>query len=353
MLAHRTFSHLWPIGLILILGLTSCQQSFAANRAASNAATSTPNRTLLPIIGSSNVRGGAWASRAPLKLARQEIAVAAYAGKLYAFGGYGADHSTLNSAEVYDPATNQWDWIAPMPVALNHPASAVLGDKLYVIGGFNDAGASDALLEYDPAKDVWTKRRSLPTPRGAAAAAIYNGQIYVVGGMGSTSIGDLIVYDPSQDAWSTLPPMPTPRNHLAAVVANNHLLVFGGRDERTSTMNVLESYDFASQTWQTLAPMPTGRSGHAAAELNGCVYVFGGEPSSQPGGTFRENERYNPSTNQWEAATELSIPRHGLGAAVLTDTALGLVIHLPGGATLAGFGAVAAHEVFTSTVTCA
>src|SRR5690349_21719799 len=143
--AHKPKFPLWPIGLILVLGLTSCQQSFAANSAAPYAATNTPNRALLPIIGSSNVRGGTWASRAPLKMARQEIAVAAFAGKLYAFGGYGADHSTLNSAEVYDPATNQWNWIAPMPVALNHPAAAVLDDKIYVIGGFNDAGASDAM----------------------------------------------------------------------------------------------------------------------------------------------------------------------------------------------------------------
>ena len=52
-----------------------------------------------------------------------------------------------------------WTLLAPMPGARGETTTAVLQDRLYVIGGLTGvvASASDAVSIYDPASDAWTE----------------------------------------------------------------------------------------------------------------------------------------------------------------------------------------------------
>jgi N-acetylneuraminic acid mutarotase len=96
------------------------------------------------------------------------------------------------SFAVYDPATNRWTPRTPLGLPRPGAGSAVLGGKLYVVGGmrYNAAkGGSDTLditIVYDPVTDAWTRRASLPSPRrGIAATKVFlngNARIEVVGG---------------------------------------------------------------------------------------------------------------------------------------------------------------------------
>ena len=66
-------------------------------------------------------------------------------------GGFWAQGQMINSLEVYDPATNSWDWASEMPTARRFLASGVIDGKLYVAGG-DDSGSPYATLEvFDPA----------------------------------------------------------------------------------------------------------------------------------------------------------------------------------------------------------
>jgi hypothetical protein len=72
---------------------------------------------------------------------------------------------------------------------------AVVGSSntLFVLGGFAWFQAMQGLAvaavhSYDSAKDAWTTLESASTPRGAAAAAIIGDKIYLIGG-GSTVPG--------------------------------------------------------------------------------------------------------------------------------------------------------------------
>jgi N-acetylneuraminic acid mutarotase len=168
---------------------------------------------------------------------------------------------------------------------------------------------------------------------------VIGGLIYVAGGAPNGRAFE--AYDPAQDQWTVLPQMPTPRNHLAAGVIGGRLYVVGGRPPLT--LAVLEVYDPATGAWSARSPMPTGRSGHAAAVLRGCLFVFGGEGNPSVGtGVFEQNEVYDPRTDTWESRVPMPTPRHGIGAAVLSGR-----IHLPGGASIQGFGTTGAYEVFT------
>ena len=278
-----------------------------------------------------------WVSLAPLQSARQELAVASASGKVYAIGGI-SGMSVLASVEQYDPIADRWRFVAPLPEPLHHSAAAAVDDIIYVIGGYRTLNfdPTSVVYRYDARIDVWSRVASLPSPRGAAAAATIDGRIYVAGGNPG---GDALTsYDPLTGRWTILTPMPTAREHLAAAAVGGKLYVAGGRTSRN--IDALEMYDPVADRWTSLSPLPTARSGIAAAAIGNRIYVFGGEGNpSSPTGVFEQNEVYDIATDTWRADAPMTIPRHGIGAAVVDGR-----IYIPGGATLQGFGAVNAND---------
>jgi N-acetylneuraminic acid mutarotase len=63
--------------------------------------------------------------------------VAALNGKLYAAAG----RTAPNRVYVYDPATDQWTRIADLPSVQFEAVAAAVAERLYVIGGADDAFA--------------------------------------------------------------------------------------------------------------------------------------------------------------------------------------------------------------------
>jgi hypothetical protein len=86
--------------------------------------------------------------------------------------------------------------------------------------------------------------------------------------------------------------------------------------------------------------MPTPRSGHGDVFYHGKLFCMGGEGTRR---VFGELEAYDPRADSWQAFAPMSTPRHGMGAAVLSDG-----IHVAGGGPMNG-GAfqTSVHEVFT------
>jgi N-acetylneuraminic acid mutarotase len=107
-------------------------------------------------------------------------------GKFYVMHGWQRGYTQLS---VYDPATNKWTPKTPLGMGRPGAATAVLGGKLYVIGGDrydNGVETVDITIVYDPVTDTWTRRASLPNARAQMAATnvFLNGQprIELVGG---------------------------------------------------------------------------------------------------------------------------------------------------------------------------
>src|SRR5690606_30195117 len=72
------------------------------------------------------------------------------------------------------------------------------------------------------------------------------------------------------------------------------------QQRHADTLFVHEVFDPATNAWTTAPRVPTGRSGVAVVVFGGEAYVFGGEAFATQEVTFREAERYDPVTNQWE-----------------------------------------------------
>lgn len=273
---------------------------------------------------------GRWESGAPMLTVRSEVAGAVVGDRIYIVGGLTATGVT-DAVEEYDPAANRWRLRARLPQPVHHPAAAALGGKLYVIGGFVVRAfiiwiATDAVYEFDPTTDRWRPRASLPTRRGALAAVSLDGKIYAVGGTDIQDTGAFEVYDAAADTWQRLRPMPTPRNHLAAAVVDGRIYVFGGRAGGVpANVGATEVYDPTTSTWQERAPLPTPRSGIGAAAVGGKIYVLGGELGRPD--TYPENEEYDPAADHWASRAPMPTPRHGLAAVALQ----GRVYALSGG----------------------
>lgn len=263
---------------------------------------------------------GRWERREPSVAVRSEVAAAPVGARIFVVGGL-TNAGPTDAVEEYDPAGDRWRPRARLPHPVHHPAAAVLGGRLYVLGGFVVQGFSiwhsiAAVYEYDPAQNEWRARPPMPTARGALAAVALGGRLYAVGGTNATDTGALEVYDPRTDTWQRLRPMPTPRNHIAAVAEGGRLYVFGGRAAGVrGNIGATEVYDPASDRWEKRAPMPTPRSGIGAASVNGKMYVLGGELGRPD--TYPENEEYDPTSDTWTPRADMPTPRHGLGVVAL------------------------------------
>jgi N-acetylneuraminic acid mutarotase len=277
----------------------------------------------LAAVTANGQSNGSWQNRAPLPTARQELATAAFNGKIYVLAGYDINLNSTALVEVYDPATDNWSTIHPLPSATNHNAAAVAGGRLYSING-------SIVHYYDPASDSWIQvAHCISAHNGTPAVGIIDDKIYIAGGVGAGTTGFTEVYDPATNVWTMLAPMHVPRNHCAGGVISGKFYVAGGRGVPDAE-SAFEGYDPSTNTWEVLPSLPTPRSGVGAAVVNNELFVFGGEV---PGGIVGEVQAYNPATNSWRTLPPMPNPRHGIWA-----SALGNSIYIPGGTDETGFG---------------
>ena len=133
---------------------------------------------------------------------------------------------------AFNPRTNGWKTLAPLPVGGVLPAAAVAADgRIYVVC-CGDLGPRPPSLEmYDPASNHWTEFGSLPDGRtfGFAAGAARDGRIDLIGGCLATNVrqssfnlycgapSSVEAYDPQTNKWASLGLTLNPRQALAAV----------------------------------------------------------------------------------------------------------------------------------------
>lgn len=221
-------------------------------------------------------QGSRWHARPDLRQARAAHAVVSTRTAIYALAGTGPSGPVLE-VERYDGG--QWVAETQLPGAgLNAPAAVVLGDKIYLIGGFNtttNVPSSDVLV-YDIAHAAWSTAAPLPAPRGGHAAAVLGGRIHVVGGGNSRStIADHSVYDPAADQWRNLAPLPRSEGSPALVAFHDELYAIGGRSGASDFGDVF-IYDPKTDRWR-VGPSIEPRGTAGAVVYCDAIHLFGGE----------------------------------------------------------------------------
>lgn len=203
-----------------------------------------------------------------------------------------------------EKAAVQWSKIATSggnaPTPRRAHVAAVIGDKMFVWGGWSGLqGLADG-ASYDFTSGQWTPMPSGgPTPRWGATAVVINGKIYIWGGhsslrqedgkMVSKSLSDGAVFDPSgAGSWSPIPATNIVGRrgwHVAAVV-NNKMVVWGGssfgQNPQMYNDGGVFSPDSKGEKWHRIE-LPNGlsvRNAAAGAAVSmgneSGIYIWGG-----------------------------------------------------------------------------
>lgn len=259
-----------------------------------------------------------WELRAPMPQPRTEVTAAVVGGRIYVIGGFDGFGRTTATVQIYDLQANAWTMGPPLPQPVHHAMAVTLDGRVYVVGGLTGLRLLPTERAFVLDGGAWRPIASLPEPVGAAGIAVLEDRIHIVGGKGSR--GDVAahyVYDPAIDRWERRAPLPVARDHLAAAVLDGRLHATGGRLEGAISRNLarVDIYDPQTDTWRDGPPLAHARSGHAAVTLGPWIFVFGGE---EPGGTIAPVEVLGGE--RWSVQTRMPTPRHGLGAANLGTT---------------------------------
>ncbi len=128
-----------------------------------------------------------WSKAAPALSKRNSATGGMIDGLWHVAGGRHVTDGPTDAHEVYDPKEDRWRTAAPMPKGsgAGGNAAGVLAGKLYVFGGeyFDNGGrVHPEAWAYDPKTDAWEPMPPMPTPRHGLGAIVLDQSIYLVGG---------------------------------------------------------------------------------------------------------------------------------------------------------------------------
>lgn len=155
----------------------------------------------------------------------QGLAMVPHESQLILIGGFtaknapGEEHDlhSQTSVRAFDTRTRKWSDLPSLPSGRSSHDAAVIGDKVYVVGGWTMDGEkeiqwqSSALhMDLAASEPKWEETSQPPFVRRALATVAHNGNLWVIGGMdqkgGPTKA--VAIYNPQTDSWTDGPELP-------------------------------------------------------------------------------------------------------------------------------------------------
>ena len=244
---------------------------------------------------------------------------------LVAGGGSGG---FLASAEIYDPVSRTWRPTGSLKAERYvHTATLLKSGKVLVVGGFNSNGGLPTAELYNPSTGDWSLTGSPATPRSSHTATLLpDGKVLVTGGFGATNGPDHTstseLYDPETGTWSATGPLSDARyGHTATLLWDGRVVVAGGFNSQKGYLNTTEVYDPATGAWSSSGPLSAHRFYHTATALpNGKVLLVGGHIPY--GSTLASAELYDPTSGTWSGVKSLAASRGDHTATLLMNGAV-------------------------------
>ena len=172
---------------------------------------------------------------------RYSPAVATYERYLVVAGGrkFGGP---LDSVEVLNTTSRQWQSTSPLPVKCDNMTSAIVNHKLFLVGG---TLTTEALTVSLPSAITNTsmKWRSIPAPPLKCSAAIAaSGSVLAIGGVHGgvyDTAKAIYVYQPVTNDWKKVGDLPFARSNCSCtLLPSDEILIVGGRHSTGYTSHV-------------------------------------------------------------------------------------------------------------------
>jgi hypothetical protein len=244
-------------------------------------------------------------SGSPLLSVHDGYGIVAWTGRELIGWGGGCCGDAFSDGVAYSTATNRWRALAPSPLAgSQHPIGAWTGRELIVfVGGLDPDGKPwparlARAAAYNPRTNTWRRIAPLPAARGGASVVWDGREVLVVGGAApgaATAARVGFAYNPATNRWRRLPRMNFGRIGAAAVWTGKQLLLWGGTTRPGSTVALRSglAFDPNSNRWTALPRAPVeGRLEPAVAWTGRSLIVWGGASSLG----IRDGAVFTPTT---------------------------------------------------------
>ncbi len=262
-----------------------------------------------------------WSQAAPMSWAMEfDTAVTLSNGKVLVTGPgeAAANGAPITTAELYDPAANQWSsagsWITA-PAPYDGQTTTVLPNGLVLIAGGEDAVNENALSGaelYNPNTNTFSAAASMSTPRyDATATLLRNGMVLVLGGQESDGflLGSAEVYDPVRNQWISGGNIAALQGETMTTLDNGQVLIVGGQDNSNYPIANGETLKLA-ELYYPPGVLPPGNVGTAYKQT-----------ISASGGTGSKTVTYQVTAGAIPAGLTLTPSKGDPGTLAITGTA--------------------------------
>ena len=288
---------------------------------------------------------GQWTSKTVLPVNLSDYQAVSHKTHVYVIGGQKGCISSdtcagtvVNTVYQYDTKLDKYTTKAAMPAVRFRYASAVVGDKIYIIGGLTadtPTGMLKTTLIYDITNDSWSTGPDMAAGRSDTCAAVVGSKIYVVAGY--QSIEPINVLDTvevldtaaASPAWTSAPSLPAKRGDITCASSGGKVYAIGGYYDPTGTWKPTAFHDTmfeftpGAAAWAEKAKMPSSRGDKAAVTMSdGSIIVVGGETHAreeQNQIAAHPVEQYYPAHDTWVPKASIPTARFRFGAAQVDD----------------------------------
>ena len=293
---------------------------------------------------------GQWTSKTVLPVTLSDYQAVSHKTHVYVIGGQKGCVSSdtcagtvVNTVYQYDTKLDKYTTKAAITdngvAAIRYRyASAVVGDKIYIIGGLTadtPTGMLKTTLIYDITNDSWSTGPNMATGRSDTCAAVVGSKIYVVAGY--QSIDPINVLDTvevldtaaASPAWTTAPSLPAKRGDITCASSGGKVYAIGGYYDPTGTWkpgafhDTMFEFTPGAAAWVEKAKMPSSRGDKAAVTMSdGSIIVVGGETHAreeQNQIAAHPVEQYYPAHDTWVPKASIPTARFRFGAAQVDD----------------------------------
>lgn len=183
---------------------------------------------------------------APLPAPRRNSRAVLLENSIYVFGGSTINKSsnyklasTATSA-MYDTLSNKWRQLADMPSAKSS-AAIVKDGVIYVAGGFNDQEALSVFERFEPKSNQWQTLAPLPRKISAHSAALLGDKMVLFGDY--EKLNTTLVYDFENSTWSESELGYQGSRHNASVTIGNTIYVSGGNiNSKGESVDLIQAF---------------------------------------------------------------------------------------------------------------
>ncbi|XP_028407081.1 TNF receptor-associated factor family protein DDB_G0273433/DDB_G0273509-like [Dendronephthya gigantea] len=247
----------------------------------------------------------------------------------------GWNGGSLNSVEMFNPATSTWSLLQPMKECRRSPSSVIYNNQFLVTGGYAGRAWSQS-MEKLSMNDIQVDHgipwkyfpAELPVSLEGHCTVVHNRRLIVIGGF------DLNVHDPHSNKISEIPlvppynpkpltTMPQRRYYHGVAMFGEQIIIVGGTENlsNTSAVQSVVMYDITKNECQVLAPLPYPVCSMATVKWGSdSVIIMGGFDSE--GKALSKVLMYNIKTQKSHMLPNMKYKRQGCVAAVVRDTVI-------------------------------